>query len=140
MDVAKLKAYLSSPYPVDLIMPPPPEGLDEDEREEIAEELKDDMSEASQLRRKLDYVVGYMETSDPAGAFACGTCKYLVGGVSCVNVCVQATVDAANGCCNLWQLSKSSGITMVFPPPDEPDEDDEGDDADAASDDDEDAE
>lgn len=86
--------------------------IDESDDEEISEDLKDDMSEASQFKRKLD--AGYMELSVPAGGFSCGTCKFALEGGACVHPSVRAPVDSEYGCCNFFSPAEASQQT--FPP------------------------
>lgn len=128
IDPMKMKKFVDSfgPYP----RPEPlassievvstfadPDALDEEDIEEISDDLRDDASEASELARKLDKGVGYMEISAPAGGFSCGTCKSFREGGACINPCVRAVVDGEKGCCNLFLPANAQ---ILFPPQDEP--------------------
>jgi len=119
IDPLKLKKYVemygARPSMAVEVMPVSLGNIDDDEREEISEELADEMSETAQLARKLNPYVGYMEVAQPAGAFACGTCKWAVDGM-CMHAEVRAEVNSEHGCCNFWGAGRDSGVEVVFPP------------------------
>lgn len=89
--------------------------IEPEEIEEIQEELTDDMSEASQMQRKLGS--GYMELNEAAGAFSCGNCRFSTEEGVCLNMMIRAPVSAENGCCNYFEVKPETGIKVVFPMP-----------------------
>lgn len=46
-------------------------------------------------------MAGYMELTDVAGAFSCGTCIHSSLG-NCLNPRIEAPVSSRYGCCNLF--------------------------------------
>lgn len=89
-----------------------------DDELEGAPDPGEDASGEAQDARKMNPAVGYMELSEPAGAFSCGTCTFGTpsdeeGVGTCINELVRAQVSTTNGCCNLFVPAEAE---VVFPP------------------------
>jgi hypothetical protein len=59
------------------------------------------------LKRIADKHVGYMEISEKAKGFACGSCRSLNEEDFCENSDVKAYVSAKHGCCNYFYPNKA---------------------------------
>ncbi len=61
--------------------------------------------------KKLKHIagkhIGYMEISEEAKGFACGSCRSLNDKEFCENPEVQAYVSAKHGCCNYFYPDKA---------------------------------
>lgn len=64
------------------------------------------------LKRIADEHVGYMEISEEAKGFACGSCRSLNEESFCENPDVKAYVSAKHGCCNYFYPKAAK---VVFP-------------------------
>lgn len=85
--------------------------------EVIRDELDDELSETSQVVRKLNSMVNYVELSEDAGAFKCGNCRFVMTADSfCMKAEVRAHVDEEKGSCNFFKAAPESGLQVVFPP------------------------
>lgn len=64
------------------------------------------------LKRIADEHVGYMEISEEAKGFACGSCRSLNEEEFCENPDVKAYVSSKHGCCNYFYPKAAK---VVFP-------------------------
>lgn len=66
--------------------------------------------------KKLEHIagkhIGYMEISEEAKGFACGSCRSLNEEGFCENPEVKAYVSAKHGCCNYFYPKEAK---VVFP-------------------------
>jgi len=64
------------------------------------------------LNRIADKHVGYMEISEEAKGFACGSCRSLNEEDFCENSDVKAYVSSKHGCCNYFYPKAAK---IIFP-------------------------
>lgn len=91
---------------------------DDDFGQEELADPEDDTSEEAQNARKMNPQVAYMELSEEAGAFSCGTCTFGTPSLekdegTCIHELVRATVSTKFGCCNFFHPAEAE---IVFPP------------------------